>query len=80
VETLPGPVLQLASLTGGNITLTWTGLPSRSYQIQSATELSNPNWTNSFPVVTASNSVASISGPVGPAAQRFYRVVLLPSP
>jgi len=79
VETVPAPVLQSVALAGGNITLTWSAVANRSYQIQSATNLSNPRWTN-VAVVTPPGNVASASEPVGTPSQQFYRVILMPGP
>ena len=42
VETVPAPVLQSVTLTGANLTLTWSAVANLSYQIQSANNLSNP--------------------------------------
>jgi hypothetical protein len=79
VETVPAPVLQSASLTSGLITLTWSGIANSSYQVQSASDLSHPNWTNVAAAVTASGEVVSASEPIGTATQQFYRVILLPA-
>jgi subtilase family serine protease len=79
VATAPAPVLQSAARTGGNITLTWSAVPNLSYQIQSATNISNPHWTN-VASVAAPGNVVSASEPIGTAAQQFYRVILLPGP
>ncbi len=80
VETVPAPVLQSATLTGSLITFTWTGIANYSYQIQSASNLSNPNWTNLDAAVTAPGNLVSASEPVSTASQQFYRVILLPAP
>ncbi len=79
VETAPAPVLQSVALAGGNITLTWSAVANLSYQIQSATNLINPHWTNVAAVIAPGN-VASASEPMGTPAQQFYRVILLPGP
>jgi subtilase family serine protease len=79
VETAPAPVLQSVALAGGNITLTWSGVANLSYQIQSATNLSNPRWTI-VAAVTAPGNVVTASEPMGTATQQFYRVILLPGP
>ena len=79
VETAPAPVLQSVALAGGNITLTWSGVANLSYQIQSATNLSNPRWTI-VAAVTATGNVVTASEPMGTATQQFYRVILLPGP
>ena len=79
VGTVPAPVFQSAVMTNGNLTFAWSGLANFSYQIQSATSLSNPNWTNVSTPVTASGETTSASEPVGTSPRRFYRVVLLPN-
>ncbi len=81
VAPAPAPVLQTAVLAGGNITFTFTGLANLSYQIQASGSLSNPNWTNVAPAVTATSNVVSASEPIiSGSAQKFYRVVLLAAP
>ncbi|MGA2751073.1 MAG: protease pro-enzyme activation domain-containing protein [Verrucomicrobiota bacterium] len=80
VETVPAPVLQSATLSGGMITFTWSGIANLSYQIQSASNLSKPNWTNVATAVTAPGAVVTASEPVSAASQQFYRVILLPAP
>jgi hypothetical protein len=80
VETVPAPVLQSATITGSNITFTWSGIANLSYQVQSASNLSNPNWTNVAAAVTAPGDLVSVSEPLIPASQQFYRVILLLAP
>ena len=80
VETVPAPVLQSVTLTGGILTFAWSGIASLSYQVQSAGSLSTPTWTNVGAAVTASGAVVSASEPMGAASQQFYRVILLPPP
>jgi hypothetical protein len=80
VETVPAPVLQSVTQTGGIMTFTWSGIANLSYQVQSASDLSNPNWTNAAAVVTAPGDLVSASEPIGTASQQFYRVILLPPP
>jgi hypothetical protein len=80
VETVPAPVLQSVTLAGGIITLTWSGIANLSYQVQSASDLSHPNWTNAAAAVTAPGDLVSASEPIRTASQQFYRVLLLPAP
>jgi hypothetical protein len=75
----PAPVLQSATLADSIITLTWSGIASLSYQVQSASDLSHPNWTNVATAVTAAGGVVSASEPISTASQQFYRVILLPA-
>jgi hypothetical protein len=80
VETVPGPVLQSATITGTSITFTWSGVPNSSYQIQSASDLSHPNWTNVTGGVIAPGDPMSASQPIGAASQQYFRVIQLPAP
>ena len=79
VEPVPAPVFQSVALTGGTINLTWGSVPNVSYQVQSASSLSNPTWTNVVKV-TAAGNLTSTSEPVGSAPMQFYRVILLSAP
>jgi subtilase family serine protease len=76
---VPAPIFQSVALARNAITLTWSALASREYQLQSAAELSQPNWTN-VASITASNGVVRATESIGAAAQQFYRLVLLPAP
>ena len=78
VEPVPAPVLQSFAVTGGVFTLTWSGVPGLSYQVQATSDLGNSAWTNVLAPITASGEVVSASGPVATASQTLYRVVLLP--
>jgi subtilase family serine protease len=79
VEIPPAPAFQSATITGGVITFTWNGIPNLSYQIQSSSSLSPPDWTN-VTTITASSNLVSVSEPVSAAAQQFYRVTLILPP
>jgi hypothetical protein len=82
VQPAPAPVLQSVNMTDSTVILTWSGIAGLSYQVQSATSLSNPNWANLGAAVTAPGDLMSASESValGAASQRYYRVALLPSP
>jgi hypothetical protein len=80
VQPAPVPVLQAAAMSGGLLTFTWSAIPNLSYQVQSATNLGQPNWTDAGAAVIARGDVVSASEPAGVSAQQFYRVILLPSP
>jgi subtilase family serine protease len=79
VEPVPAPVFQSVALTGGTINLTWSSISNVSYQVQSASSLSNPTWTDVVKVTAAGNLTSTLQ-PVGSAQQQFYRVILLPAP
>jgi hypothetical protein len=82
VQPAPAPALLSVNITNGTVSLTWSGIAGLSYQVQSATSLSNPDWTNVGAAVTAPGDLmgASESVALGAASQRFYRVSLLLAP
>jgi len=80
VQTVPAPILQSVIPTNGNLTLTWNGVANVSYQIQSSTSLSNPNWTNVGAPIIATGGVVSASELMNTMPQQFYRVILLTAP
>jgi hypothetical protein len=72
------PPFGLTSIRGGQaIAITWPTVPGRTYQVQYSTNLAGTNW-NVVSNVTAIWPTATVSDPIGPDPQRFYRVVLLP--
>ncbi len=79
VEPVPAPVIQSVVCAGGTVKLTWSSVAGLSYQVQSASSLSNPSWTN-VATVTATGNVATASETVGSAPQQLYRVILLLAP
>jgi hypothetical protein len=78
VESVPEPVFQSVSVARGGISLTWNAFPNASYQVQSATNLANLNWTNVAGSLSSTGNVMSASEPIGPGPERFYRVMMLP--
>ena len=79
VAPAPAPAFQSVSMTQSNITLTWSGVANLTYRLQSASDLSRPNWTN-VAAVSGSGGLVSASVPLGGASHQFYRVILLSSP
>jgi hypothetical protein len=74
----PPPVLHMPIQSGNKLTLTWSALPGRAYQVQFNTDLTQTNWTNLGTAFTATNTTAFASDTLGADPQRFYRIVLLP--
>jgi hypothetical protein len=72
------PVIESIVVTGNVVTLTWSALPGRSYRIQYADTLVEPNWNDATPDVNADQATATASYAIGDSRQRFYRVLLLP--
>ena len=74
----PVPVILFVSAANGNLGLTWSSVSGRIYQLQSNPDLTTTNWTDVNLPVTASDVTTFGTDAIGPEAQRFYRVELLP--
>jgi|SRR6266850_5228784 len=72
------PVFQPLVRVGGTLTLTWSAIPGRSYQVEYSTNLNQNNWKNLSGTIIATNSTATTSDALGGGGQRLYRAVLLP--
>jgi trimeric autotransporter adhesin len=64
--------------TAGALTLTWSTVPGRVYQVQYTTNLSQADWTNLGDTNLATSGTTSAADSTAPDQQRFYRVALLP--
>jgi len=71
------PVIGPVSLANGMVTVSWTATPGVTYCLQSKSTLKDSNWTTIPGNVTASDTTASKEDPIGPNAQRVYRVMIL---
>ena len=72
------PSLSAALQGNGTFLLSWSTVPNRVYQLQSATLLQPTNWLSLGPPLTAVGSALSSAQPIVPNAHVFYRVILLP--
>src|SRR5439155_896000 len=70
----PQPVIQSITMSGTDATLVWSSVAGQTYRVQYKNDLSDPNWTDLTPDVTASGATATKMDPVGAATQRFYRI------
>lgn len=75
-NTLAGP-LQITEISfdGASVTLTWSALPGRLYQVLFKDNLETPDWTLLGVAVSAVGASASATDFVGAGAHRFYRVL-----
>jgi len=71
-------VIQSVQQSGSSFTFTWSATSGQLYQIQTTTDLTQPNWTNLGGTLTATNSTMTTSESIGANMQQFYRVVLAP--
>jgi len=72
------PVIESLSLSNGVVTITWTAISNRNYRLQFKTDLNETNWNDLPPDLLAPGNIGQGADEVGSAAQRFYRVLLLP--
>jgi hypothetical protein len=78
-RAIPAPVLAdpVAQPALGRVTLAWTALPGRQYQVQYRASLDADPWLNLGAPVTATNAIATrVDAAVSGVARRFYRVLL----
>jgi len=71
------PFIQSLSLSGTDLTLTWSAVPGRNYWLQYKGDLNTATWTDLAPAVLATGPTAKATDTNG-AAPRFYRVRLVP--
>jgi hypothetical protein len=74
----PQPYLISITPSGPNLILVWRAVPGLTYQVQYATALTAPLWTAIAGDVVAASATASKTVASDGAAQRFYRVILVP--
>ncbi|MSU57395.1 MAG: peptidase S8 [Pedosphaera sp.] len=78
VNVVPAPQLLPLTLAAGNqVTVKWSAVSGRSYRVQFNSSVGGA-WTSLSPDVLVNGSVGSKIDSTGGAAQRFYRVILLP--
>lgn len=64
---------QLAVLAGGQLRITWSSVPGKSYTVTSSTTLTG-DWTAVAPEMTAEQSESMVELPLPSESVRFYRV------
>jgi uncharacterized repeat protein (TIGR03806 family) len=78
VQVVSKPGIQSISLQEGTVSLTWSTIPGKQYQIQYKNNLEDSDWLNLSNIVTAAGTTVSVTDQVGSANQRFYRITLVP--
>jgi hypothetical protein len=68
------PPTSISVTSNSQLILSWTGLQGYTYLLQYTTNLNQPHWANLGSPITATNTLASVTTPVAPDRQRFYRV------
>lgn len=72
------PVLSASRLIGGGVRLSWPAFNGGTYHLDYKNNLQDTNWTTLGSTLTATGNTISTSDWAFGAAQRYYRVLLLP--
>lgn len=78
VPVLVPLVLPSVTQSNGSVELTWSAIPGSFYGVEYKTNLDQGYWNYVVSNVQATGSTVTVSAPLGPDPQRFYRVVLWP--
>jgi subtilisin-like proprotein convertase family protein len=79
VVVAPQPeILSLAGDGTTSIVITWSAVSNVTYRVEYNTDLSDTNWVDLPPDITATSGTASAVDSPGEVAQRFYRVKIAP--
>ncbi len=73
-ETPIRPVIQSVSQSNNTITLTWSALANKTYQVQYKTNLAQTNWINLGGTTPGASPTATALDVNPPEPSRFYRV------
>jgi hypothetical protein len=74
------PSIQSITLSNELVTITSTAVTGRSYRLQYLSSLEQTNWTDLYPETLAAEATVVLTNSPGSAAERYYRVLLLPLP
>ena len=76
----PPPPLTIQSIfvSNGIATIMWNAVSGQVYRLEYEDDLSGSNWHDAPPDTTALGNTGISSTPLGGAAQRFFRVLLVP--
>jgi hypothetical protein len=78
VTVFPPPQLGNISLQGNQLTFTLPTIEGQQYQLEFTDSISGSAWNPSGPVIVGTGSPVIITNDITLAAQRFYRLRLLP--
>ena len=67
-------ILSLKAGSVGEVVVSWNSVSNQVYHLQFKSSLSDTNWTNLLPSVTATGTMTSVTNSVGSQPQRFFRL------
>ncbi len=71
-------ILSIAGSATTNVIIRWSTVSNVTYRVQYNFDLTNTNWSDLPPDVTATNLTASVVDSPAGAVRRFYRVMIVP--
>jgi hypothetical protein len=78
VVVAPEPIiLSLEMVSAGEAAISWNAIPNLTYRLRYKDNLTDADWIDLPPDLTATDSLLSVTNSVGSQPQRFYRVELL---
>jgi hypothetical protein len=81
IRVLPLPDFASPTLTGNELTLSWSATGGRTYQVQYKNLLTDVSWSNlGLPLTVESDGLLSISDDISqsPTQQRYYQLTVVP--
>ena len=72
------PVIQSIAASRDNVTITWTAIAGKVYQVECKSDLAASTWNVLSGDVTASTDSAAKADVTASTARRFYRIVAVP--
>jgi hypothetical protein len=77
VVPLPAPVILSIGLTNNLIAIAWSSVAGYNYRLQSNDSLTDTNWNDLSPDVTATGPITGQTNVINNPARQFYRILLL---
>ena len=78
INAQPPVILSLMAGSVGEVVVSWNSVSNQVYHLQYKNNLSDTNWTDLLPTVTATGSMTSVTNMVGSQPQRFFRLYTSP--
>ena len=72
------PLIAAVPASNGRLTLSWNSFTNGTYRVEYKPGLAGPDWMALDSDVVATRNTTSITNSFGDAAQRFYRIRLVP--
>jgi hypothetical protein len=76
VTPIVPPAFESVAVSNGAVLFSWSAMPGFSYQLQSATNLAAPLWSNVGSPTVATNGLVAAKEPAPVNPPQFYRVVM----